>query len=1209
MNSLISWCLAMFKGKVRHILFSCLAGVLTVNSALAYADPIDISDIPPTLGGNVPPNIMFIIDDSGSMQFELPESQFSFSVSYMYPPVSNMYGSGIYDQRIFDFDDDNDRNRLFRSHSGNSFYYNPEKDYEPWFRGDRTQWDAANPRAALRFPGRPASGAVDLVSRQTWNQWIRKVGDSYYYNYDNRNYWPITYYVKKEGEGEFNKSSYIKYQVRNGRAFRTDLQNGNEQEISTFQFGDKTRSVSQEIQNFANWYSYYRSRTLAARSGIGNAFSQQGEGLRVGYGRLNKGNSNVDGENTDVIVRGVRAFEGEDREEFFQRLYTDQVPNAGTPLRLALKRAGQYFERSDNRGPWGAEPGINDSSSQLECRQSFTILMTDGYWSGGSPDVGNVDGNNGPQIDDFDGYQAESPFEDNRSNTLADVAMRYWSRDLRPDLENEVPTSGLNPAFWQHMVTFGVGLGVTGTIDDPQTVFDAIGDENTDIDWSNPFSGSTAISEPAKVDDLLHAAVNSRGGFFSAADPESFATELSGVLTTIVSRVENSATAAAASSTVFRQGALSYSAGYRSTDWSGTVQATQILAGGARGGLIWDAERELEFKGYEDREIYTHNGSSGVPFSNIGSLSESQQDALNTSLNGEEDNLGAARIGWLRGNDSANGTFRTREFQPEGSSSTRLRLIGDIIGSNPQYVGKTNYGYRRLGGAEGTQYAAFRASEEYNSRPDVIYVGANNGFLHAFDSLSGEELFAYMPGEFLEPGESDYAPVNELMSRTYEHRYFVDGTAAVSDAYIDGQWRTVLIGTTGVGGRTVFALDITDPESFSADDVLWEFTHEELGYGVGDASVVRLDSGRWAAVFGNGYNSESNESTLFVVDVETGDLISAIGTGEGDFENPNGMSAPVVLADRTNGVATRAYAGDLLGNIWRVNLGSTPYRSEKVFTATDGSGRPQPITAAPRVAFVPEGSNEDVLVVFGTGSFFQANDGLDNQVQSLYGIYDGGNASRVDRGDLLSQEITVQNTTAFNVNVDGSVETQSLDIRSVSDNQLGNRDAGWVLDLDTSGGERVISPAAFPSGFPVTRVRFSTLIPDTNACGGGQDGYIMDIDLRTGGQTPNAVFDLNRDSRFDVGDSAGSNIVNGIKNVVNGERISVIRDQGVDLFLDSEIVEVPDSYDGAEEVDEDTGNDDDSGEGEGGGGGGCTGPLCGDAEDFRFGRQNWEELR
>ncbi len=1187
--------------KVRVAALSCLFSVFTVQSAIA--GPVDISEVPAFLGGTVAPNIMFIIDDSGSMQFELPESQFTSVVRYLFPPVATMYGGGIYDQRIFDFDDDNPRNRLFRSPQGNAFFYNPAKTYEPWFRGDRSQWDDASPTAAPRVPGRSESGTVNLTVSQQHNQWIRSANNSLFQSTANLTYWPITFYMKKEGAEQFAKGSYVKYQVRNGRGYRTDLQTGNEVEISTFEFGEVSRSVTEEVQNFANWFSYYRSRTLAARSGIGNAFSQQGEGLRVGYGRLNKGSSSIDGVSTSVISKGVRAFAGDDREDFFERLYTDGVPASGTPLRLALKRAGEYYERSDNRGPWGADPGNNDSDSHLECRQSFTILMTDGYWSGGSPGVGDVDGKNGPAIDSYAGYRPESPFEDDRSDTLADVAMYFWNRDLRPDLPNDVPTTGINPAFWQHMVTFGVGLGVTGIIEDPKTVFDAIGDEDVDIEWADPFS-----SEAAKVDDLLHAAVNSRGGFFNAADPDTFATELSGVLTTIVSRVENSATAAAASSAVLRQDSLAFSAGFRSTDWSGALQATEILKGGARGQLIWDAEFELEAKGANSRGLFTMADGQAVELKLLNNLSEAQKDALNTAPAGTVDNLGQSRIDWLRGASPGVGNFRNRIFQPEGGGPSRLRLLGDIIGSNPQYAGPVNYGYRRLPGTEGSSYGNYRSSSDYLARPNVVYVGANDGFLHAFDALTGEELFGYMPGELLEPGDNDSARINDVMERDYSHRFYMNGTPTISDAYINGSWRTILVGAMGVGGRTVFALDISDPENFSASDVLWEFTDPDLGRGVDSPQVVRLPSGEWAAVFGNGYNSDSNESGVFVVDLEDGSLIDKVMTGTGSAANPNGMATPVVLLDQATGIATRAYAGDLRGNLWRVDLNN--FNDTTLFTATSPNGSPQPITVAPQIAEKPNGDIGELVVVFGTGSYFRVPDSIDNQVQSLYGIYDDGSNANLARRDLLEQEITSQRSSNFDVESEGVTTTEALDIRVVSDNVPGAGDDGWLLDLDTSGGERVISRAAFPSGFPVKRVRFSTLIPDNNVCGGGREGYLMDIDLLSGGQTDDAVFDLNRDGKFDTGDSAGSDIVNGIRGVVSGEQIQVVLDNTTDLFIDSVIVDLPPDYTGPRQPDQPGQGDDDS---DGGTGDldepPCTGPLCGAAEGYNFGRQNWEELR
>jgi type IV pilus assembly protein PilY1 len=1191
-------------------LAACVFSLATINSALAA--PLEIASVPPFLGGSVAPNIMFIIDDSGSMQFEMPETNDDRGTEYLFPPVSNMYGDGIYTRNIFTFSENNRYSRYFRSSDNNPFFYDPTKTYEPWYRGDRSQWDDAPPNAAPYFPGRTASGTLNLISERTYDDWVEDDGD--YDNNDDRNYWPITYYkLRSSNSDPWDKDSYFEYEIRGSSGYVKDLDSGNRVSVTEFVHDGVTRTVAQEAQNFANWFSYHRSRTLSARAGIGAAFSEQSEGMRVGYGRLNKNWGSLDGVNTSVIVNGVRLFKGADREDFFTRLYTDEVPNAGTPLRNALYRAGKYYERSDNAGPWAAEPGGNNDADHLECRQSFTILMTDGYRSGSlSEDLGNVDGSDGEQIGDYQ-YEPAAPFDDDYSNTLADVAMYFWARDLRDDLPNEVPVSqkegNIDPAFWQHMVTFGVGLGVTGSID-PETAFDAIlsGDE---IDWPNP------NNDPAKVDDLLHAAVNGRGGFFNAADPETFADQLSSVLFDIVSRVEESSTSAAASSAVLREDALSFSAGFRSTDWSGALQAAEILSGGARGRLIWDAEYGLESKGAANRNLFTSSGGSGVELSNLGALSSAQQDALNTATDGTLDNLGQDRVDWLRGDNGANPLFRDRLYDPSDGGEDRLRLLGDIIGSDPQFAGKTNFGHRRLPGTEGSSYATYRSSTDYQERPDVIYVGANDGYLHGFDSLTGEELFAYMPSELLEPASgSDFAQINRLMEPDYGHRYFVDGTPTVADAYIDDQWKTILVGTMGAGGKTVFALDVSDPDNFSTSDVLWEFTDSELGFGVESPQITRLPSGTWVAIFGNGYNSSSNESAIFVVDLEDGSLVARIETGEGDFSTPNGMATPAVLIDQTTGIAEAAYAGDLLGNLWRVdltasNLSSNGARS-KLFTAEPSSGSPQPITAAPSLTFNPNGGPGDLVVVFGTGSYFRVTDSGDNQVQSLYGVFDGGSASNLDRGDLVEQTITAQTQTDYQVDRDGTLSAETVDVRVISDNALGTGDDGWFIDLDQSSGERVISRPSFPSGFPVKRVRFSTLIPDNNDCGGGREGYLMDIDLVNGGQTDNAVFDLNRDGDFNTSDAYGSSVVNGIKGVVSGEEIRVVLDNTTDLFVESVIVDIPDDYDGPvdpttdpEPEPGDDGDDDDDEDGDPP----CEGPTCGDAEGYNFGRQNWEELR
>jgi len=543
--------------------------------------------------------------------------------------------------------------------------------------------------------------------------------------------------------------------------------------------------------------------------------------MRVGFGTINAGSSNVDGVNTSKVIRGVRQFEGASRDQFFDLLYDRDIPTAGTPLREALKRAGEYFRRSDNRGPWGNTPGSNDPTPHLTCRSSYTILMTDGYWNGGNPSgIGNQDGTNGPVITAPDGttfqYTPTNPYQDGHSNTLADVAMSYWKRDLRPDLANEVPVNAANEAFWQHMVTFGVGLGVTGSID-PDDAWQAV-QNSSPIAWPNPHPYDAYA---AKIDDLLHAGVNSRGGFFSATNPEEFAKELSDVLARIVARTESSATAAAVSSAVLQGDTLLFSAGFRSTDWSGMFRAFKLDDNGKLDGVAWDAEQKLASRNPNTRRIFTINSDTGsgttLQFGNLGS---DQQLALNHADNNSQDDLGPERVAWLRGDDDAHNSFRSR-MSPEGT----LRLLGDVINGNPQFMGRRNAGYAYFEGNEGSSYIDFLDSSTFKNRPDVMFVAANDGMLHAFNAedglQGGSELFAYMPSELLlaEDGRN-HAPLSWLMSQDYEHRYFLDGTPAVGDAYFNEQWQTVLVGTMGAGGRTVFALDVTDPENFSANDVL-----------------------------------------------------------------------------------------------------------------------------------------------------------------------------------------------------------------------------------------------------------------------------------------------------------------------------------------------------------------------------------------------------
>jgi type IV pilus assembly protein PilY1 len=1115
--------------RLKGVAFGLALGLAAAAPAHAA---VDIADAPLFVTTTIEPNIMFLIDDSGSMHFELmPDNLILSSARYVFPRANNIYGPSDYSNYVPTVDNNNPYNALSRSPQVNTLYYNPAVTYTPWSKSDGSLWPNASPSAAYHNPAKTTAGSRNLTvsNTQTPTRWVSCTStSSCSTTYASKTFWPATYF-RHNGGSIWTWGNYTRVEIRSTTASYTGEGRENRSDCAAAASG--TCTYDEEIQNFANWYSYYRSRVLSARAGIGKAFSQQSEGMRVGFGAINKGSTTIDGLSTHTIVRGVRTFSGTDRDDFFDMLYERDVPAAGTPLRTALDAAGQYYSRTNDAGPWGAVPGTNDTTAHLQCRQSYTILMTDGYWTEGSSydaDTSgarnNVDNTSGPVNTAPDGttyqYTASAPYKDGYSNILADVAMYYWNRDLRTDLANEVPTSPQNPAFWQHMVTFGVGLGVTGSVD-PDTAWTAV-TNGTAISWPNPVG-----SEPAKLDDLLHASINGHGGFFSAADPETFANELSGVLDAIVARVESSATASAASTAVLQSDTMLYTAGFRSGDWSGMMLAYDILAGGVLGGIAWDAEDKLRTMTPATRKLFTTNSTSGsgTTFS-LASLSTDQQNALNRALNGTVDGLGTNRIDWLRGSESAHASFRSR------SESGAARLLGDIIHSNPQFAGKRNFGYGLLSDL-GASYNTFRNSATYQSRPDVIYTGANDGMLHGFDALTGVERFAYVPGELLLPESgTTYARINHLMDPNYTHRYYMDGTAAVGDAYWGGSWKTVLVGSMGSGGRTVFALDVTNPGTFGASNVLWEFTDPDLGYNVGQPTIVRMHDGEWAAVFGNGYNSDSNRAVLFIVSLSSGQLLAKIDTGVGSAAAPNGLGSPQATDWPVYDLAANViYAGDLLGNMWRFDVSASSSggwnSATKLFSAKDPSNAPQPITARPGIAINPNNTDE-LVVLFGTGAFFRTQDGNSTQIQTLYGIFDDGSGAEVT-GSLTQQEITGQSSQ--------DIGASTYTVREISSYAADPGDRGWYLNLNVEAGERVISGPNFPAGISQERVRFSTLVPDDDPCSNGRRGFIMDVSVASGGSSGDAVFDLNQDGYFDSNDGTWSGIGGG-----HGEELTIIRD-------------------------------------------------------------------
>ena len=482
--------------------------------------------------------------------------------------------------------------------------------------------------------------------------------------------------------------------------------------------------------------------------------------------------------------------------------------------------------------------------------------------------------------------------------------------------------------------------------------------------------------------------------------------------------------------------------------------------------------------------------------------------------------LTSTQVDFLRG-DTTNeiSTFRKR-----------ASLLGDIVNSAPVVVSTATFIPSiadNLNGSPG-DYATFKATQA--TRRSQVYVGANDGMLHGFDSATGVEKFAFIPSAVV-------PNLGALTARTYNtdpslHQYFVDATPVVSDVYINNAWRTVLVGTLGGGGREIFALDITNPDSIS---LLWEFTSQndpDLGYTFSIPVISRLHTGGWGVIVGNGYSGNKGNASLFVFDIASGTVLSKLNAAS----NNNGLSSPAVLDFDSDGIADYVYAGDLMGNLWRFDLQSSTasnfsvsFSGKPLYQATvsdTANSAVQSITAAPIVAQHP--SNTGTIVIFGTGRYFATADKSNTDLQTLYGIWDqntkGLSPSQtplLNRSTLQAQTINVQNNAA-------TFGSSSSAIRIVSNSPVDwSSKSGWYLDFVTGNslvGERMVDPLQ-----TLGDVLFvSTRTPSTDICTPGINGWTYALDPTTGGRTAFTVFNLSRTGTINGTDNYNGTVVSGI---------------------------------------------------------------------------------
>ncbi|WP_374012084.1 pilus assembly protein [Pseudoxanthomonas koreensis] len=831
-------------------------------------------------------------------------------------------------------------------------------------------------------------------------------------------------------------------------------------------------------RNYANWFTYYNNRHKAAVAAASHALADVNN-MRVGYFTINNRNT-VTMYDMDDVTQKKALFGSNTSSPGSSTLLGLVSDGNGTPNANAIDFMGTQFKRTGDGAPIISA-----------CQKNAGMLFTDGATNNQSVSASAMN--------------LGAPFDPTASNTIAAIASKYYFNNnstngqigsagnspLRTDLPGgKVPvpegckTAAVGSTEWKrldcqsnlHMNLYAITLGMRGVEFDP-----------TANPKQDPFVDSIAwpSSRPANdsigtVDDLWHATVNTRGEFINANTSSEITTAMRRILAA-VSAGKSPAGTVAVSGARIGTGSITVAPSYEvrnnGTDWFGQLTADAVssdpLTGAVSFSKVWEASERLAAQGANGRTIkFGKTAASVVPTvaefnaSNVtladlctsGRCTAAELTALGSGMNATR------AIAYLRGSRTDEGVLRTRST-----------VLGDIVNSSPVMVASTDdYGYQSFGGTMATSYKAFLDAKKTAGR-SLVLVGANDGMFHVFDGRSssppgGNEVFAYIPatalgymGDLLYPYDPD-----DKDDQKFRHRYLVDGPVTVSDIYNGTAWKTIAVGTSGAGGRSVFALDITNPDS---PTVLWEINNlitgnttisNNIGHVLGKPVIVPVKTGlgavSWKVVFGNGYNSAAQTASLFVVDAWTGSA-AVISAAEATPPEPyNGLGNVVVIDTKRDsggttvpgrdGYADTAYAADQHGAIWKFDLLAGTAGAEPLFIAKDAGGNRQAITGGITTAAGPGGS---VMVYFGSGRFSFVGDPDILSTQTLYGIQDRG--VPVANRDALQQQTVGSVTSSF---------------RATSTTALGAGKLGWYLDLPTR--QRSVGYPRIESGvvfFPV----------------------------------------------------------------------------------------------------------------------------------------------
>ncbi|MYM22509.1 hypothetical protein GTP46_07620 [Duganella sp. FT135W] len=901
-----------------------------------------------------------------------------------------------------------------------------------------------------------------------------------------------------------------------------------------------TCTYAEEMNNFANWYVYYKSRLQMMKTSLGIAFSPITANYKVGYVKLSNAGAGA------AMDLKPADFTGSARSTWYTTLY-NTTTSGSTPIRTAMDNVGRMFA---NLTPYNYAAG--QEVVQYPCQPNFMILTTDGYWNGTS--TANVVNND--NVENASRFcTLSSGCVDKRAQSqpsISDVALHWYNGgsstgtiSLRPSLEPDMTKPGSVPAAngentHLHMNTYTLGLGVDGVMAyDPNydtapkpggDFYNLITQAPTGCPWNgggayvwpDPDVTNTASTVQERVDDLWHAAINGHGKYFSAQDPKDVVAGLREALSNMQVRTGAAAAAATSTPNITLTDNDIFSATFTTVRWYGELTDRKIdtTTGDVIKTPAWSTSNTVG-KSIATRKIKMMQanqapGTTPVDFSFSVMDSATQawfankcsilaQCTLLSTADKATVNSGTNMVNWLRGvQDYADDNlFRAYTTTTDSTGATVPIVIGDIASSKPAYLREPHNNY------PDPDYATYKVSKA--SRPGTVFVAANDGMLHAFDGANGNERWAYVPRIVM-------SKLAALASTTYgtNHQFNADGSPEVADVKINGAWTTMLVGGLNAGGRGYYALDVSDP---TAPKVMWEICADvavcpqnrvaelgELGLSFGNPQFG-IWQGKWVVFLTSGYNNipgTDNVSTgsgvgmLFIIDAATGKVLKTASTASGDTTTPSGLAKITAISNDPLADATVSYiyGGDNQGQMWRFDLTATT-GAISVLKMGD-AGATKPITTRPDVTLcgVPVTTTDASgvsttkttgvrVVVFGTGRLLDVPDTSNTAVQSLFALKDGGTAEgTIPNSALVQQTLSVLGSTTNSVTYGVTSNPVDLNVKD-----------GWYFHWNINAGERMNLDPQIVSGV----VNVVTNVPSSSsACSVGGTSNLYQVDVCTG---------------------------------------------------------------------------------------------------------------